>query len=92
MPRFGGGGGIVMYESLDYTACRNCRIHNGTDLIWGPGVHLDNNSFDCSIDCPVEAIFFWSDDGRVLVEPNICIACDICVGKCRYGVMYRYER
>ncbi len=54
-----------------------------------PGNCMQCDEPSCVEACPVGATF-KSRDGRVLIDPSICIDCGNCVPACPYGARYRH--
>jgi len=52
-------------------------------------MHCQNTP--CYYACPSGATY-KTEDGIVLVNPNLCLGCEACVIACPYDARYRYER
>jgi len=59
----------------------------GIKLHFQPGNCLQCDEPSCVAACPVGATFKYKD-GRVLIDPSICIGCGNCVTGCPYGARY----
>ncbi len=52
-------------------------------------VHCENAP--CMDDCKVEGAIYRRDDGLVIINPEKCTGCKLCVDSCPYGAIYFNE-
>jgi len=80
------------HPSLDETLYRRRVITLETGAY--PAVRLMNLSLSClhcgtpacRAVCPTKAIYKRREDGLVLVDPNLCIGCKMCLMACPFGI------
>lgn len=45
----------------------------------------------CMDECPVQGAVYKRDDGLIIIDPEKCTGCRICIDACPYGVIYFNE-
>ena len=60
---------------------------NGPKLYFQPGNCMHCDKPTCVEACPVNATY-KAEDGRVLIDPSLCIGCGLCIPACPYGARF----
>lgn len=59
----------------------------GVKVYYQPGNCMQCDRPTCVEACPVNATF-KAADGRVIIDPELCIACELCIPACPYGARF----
>ena len=62
-------------------------LNNGTKVNFQPGNCMQCDMPTCVDACPVNATY-KGKDGRVIIDPLLCIGCGLCIPACPYGARF----
>jgi Fe-S-cluster-containing hydrogenase component 2 len=82
---------VVQKEGYFGTASARIRVHkNDSDGLDQPHVCQLCEDFPCVVSCPTEALFWDENAGHVILIPEDCIHCTICIDVCPFDAIWMH--